>query len=153
MFVCLHMYHGQILQDLDPISWSHVSHVVEVGWIGDQFVPHLGISQHFSGITDKDGNEVFPPYKDDANTAGSVKNTDRNHRAQAIISIGKQLRVTERGDSSFGEITANSPRAPGGEYRASGKLPPLLKSLLFGHSEGVASLVVHAAHHLLPAVV
>lgn len=52
MFVCLHMYHGQILQDLDPISWSHVSHVVEVGWIGDQFVPHLGISQHLSGITD-----------------------------------------------------------------------------------------------------
>lgn len=71
-----------------------------------------------------------------------------NHRAQAIISIGKQLRVTERGESSSGEITANSPRAPGGEYR-----PPLLKSLLFGHSEGVASLVVHAAHHLLPAVV
>lgn len=101
----------------------------------------------------KDSNEVFPPYKDDANMAGSVKNTDRNHRAQAIISIGKQLRVTERGESSFGEITANSPRAPGGEYRASGKLPPLLKSLLFGHSEGVASLVVHAAHHLLPAVV
>jgi len=34
-----------------------------------------------------------------------------------------------------------------------GNVPPLLKSLLFGHPEGEASLVVHAAHHLLSAVV
>lgn len=37
--------------------------------------------------------------------------------------------------------------------RAAGKLPPLLKSLFLRHPEGEASLVVHAAHHLLPAVV
>lgn len=36
---------------------------------------------------------------------------------------------------------------------AAGELPPLLQSLLLRHPEGEASLVVHAAHHLLPAVV
>lgn len=34
-----------------------------------------------------------------------------------------------------------------------GDLPPLLKSLLLRHPEGEAPLVVHAFHHLLPAVV
>lgn len=61
-----------------------MSHVVEVGWIGDQFVSHLGISQHLSGITDtgserqreQRGFSLFPPYSDDANTTGVVKNTD-----------------------------------------------------------------------------
>lgn len=31
----LHTYHGQVFKDLDPVSWSHVGHVVEVGWVGD----------------------------------------------------------------------------------------------------------------------
>lgn len=46
---CVCVYHGQIFKDLDPIAWSHVSHVVEVGGVRDQLVPHLWISQHLSG--------------------------------------------------------------------------------------------------------
>lgn len=49
------MYHGQVFKDLDPVSWSHVGHVVEVGGVGDQLVPHLWISQHLSGITNTHG--------------------------------------------------------------------------------------------------
>lgn len=44
-------YHGQVFEDLDPVSWAHVSHVVEVGGVGDQLVPHLWVSQHLSGTT------------------------------------------------------------------------------------------------------
>lgn len=45
------MYHWQVFKDLDAVSWSHVGHVVEVGGVGDQLVPHLWISQHLSGST------------------------------------------------------------------------------------------------------
>lgn len=41
-------YHGEVLQDLDPISWSHVGYMVKVGGVRDQLVPHLWISQHVS---------------------------------------------------------------------------------------------------------
>ena len=47
--VCV--YHGQVFEDLDPVSWSHVSHVVEVGWVGDQLAPHLWVSQHLPSNT------------------------------------------------------------------------------------------------------
>lgn len=46
---CWVPYHGQVFEDLDPVSWSHVGHVVKVSGVGDQLVPHLWVSQHFSG--------------------------------------------------------------------------------------------------------
>lgn len=39
-------YHGQVFEDLDAVPRSHVGHVVEVGGVGDQLVPHLWVSQH-----------------------------------------------------------------------------------------------------------
>lgn len=53
-------YHGQVFEDLDPVSWSHVGHVVEVGGVRDQLVPHLGISQHLSGSTNTHTHENRP---------------------------------------------------------------------------------------------
>lgn len=50
------MYHGQVFEDLDAVSWSHVGHVVEVGGVGDQLVPHLWISQHLSGGRDDEAH-------------------------------------------------------------------------------------------------
>lgn len=37
-------YHWQVFEDLDPIAWSHMSHMVEVGGVGDQLVPYHWIS-------------------------------------------------------------------------------------------------------------
>lgn len=51
LYAYLCMYHGQVFKDLDPVSWSHMGHMVEVGGVGDQLVPHLWISQHLSRIT------------------------------------------------------------------------------------------------------
>lgn len=51
IYINKYMYHGQVFKDLDPVSWSHVGYMVEVGGVGDQLVPHLWISQHLSGIT------------------------------------------------------------------------------------------------------
>ena len=48
---CVGMYHGQVFEDLDPVSWSHVSHVVEVGWVGNQLTPHLWVAQHLPSNT------------------------------------------------------------------------------------------------------
>lgn len=42
--VLVRLYHGQVFQYLDPISWSHVGHMVEVCGVRDQLVPHLWIS-------------------------------------------------------------------------------------------------------------
>ena len=61
---CVCVYHGQVFEDLDPVSWSHVGHMVEVGGVGDQLVPHLGVSQHLPGITHN----------------RSIKNTHRTER-------------------------------------------------------------------------
>lgn len=59
--VCRGSYHGQVFEDLDPISWSHVGDVVEVGGVGDELVPHLWISQHFSGHKHTEVNHRLPP--------------------------------------------------------------------------------------------
>lgn len=109
VWLCVCVYHGQIFKDLDPITWSHVSHVVEVGGVRDQFVPHLWISQHLSG-----------------------KSSKWTHKTNTPVAQWVELFV---------------------HSECSGKPPPLLKSLFLRHPEGKASLVVHAAHHLLPAVV
>lgn len=55
-------HHGQVFKDLDPVSWSHVGHMVEVGGVGDQLVPHLWISQHLSGDTNKDAQQLSVKY-------------------------------------------------------------------------------------------
>lgn len=44
-------YQREVHEDLHAVSWSHVGHVVEVGGVRDQLVPHLWISQHLSGNT------------------------------------------------------------------------------------------------------
>lgn len=39
-------YQGEVHEDLHAVAWSHVGHVVEVGWVGDHPGTKLRVPQH-----------------------------------------------------------------------------------------------------------
>lgn len=62
----LRYYQRQIHEDLHAVAWAHVSNVVEVGGVGDQFGSHFRIPQHLP--IEQKGNNV------ETHECGSVRN-------------------------------------------------------------------------------